>query len=50
MSLNRWEKTLGQTKALDVSYNLKPNSRRAEEKGCIKTNSEFSNANIPTHN
>lgn len=50
MSLNRWEKTLGQTKALDVSYNPKQNSRKAEEKGCIKTNSEYSNANTSTHN
>lgn len=43
-------KNCGQTKALDVSYNPKPSSRRAEEKGCIKTNSEYSNANTPTHN
>lgn len=36
MSLNKWEKTLGQTKTSDTCYNLKLTSRWAEEKGCIK--------------
>lgn len=28
MSLNRWEKTVGQTKALDVSYNRVPEEQK----------------------